>query len=177
MGVTVIVALSAERGAGKTTLAAAIAADLSAVHARVSGWLASRIEEQGRVPTADALREAGEHAAANPASLVEEVLAFYRWQPGRGLIFDAVRHSGVLDALRKYVAPQPVLHVALTLDREAIEGRLARRGDTAQVEAGRSHSTEAQVPSLIAAGDVVLDAASKVDVLVDRVRRSCQALR
>lgn len=174
---TVVVALSAERGTGKTTLAVAAAAALKATHARVSNWLAHQLAEQGCEPTADALRQAGALAAADPRTLVAAVLAYNGWRPGRAVIFDAVRHTEVLAALRGHVAPQPVLHVALTLDPGRLAGRLVGRGDAADVRASTGHSTEAQVPSLVTAADLTLDAALSVNDLVDRLRRSCQALR
>jgi dephospho-CoA kinase len=177
MGMTASVALTAERGTGKTTLGAAAAVALDAAHVRVSSWLAHRLAEVGHTPTAGALREAGELAAADPRALVADVLAHHDWRPGRAFVFDAVRHEEVLTALREHVAPQPVLHVALVLHPRSLANRLADRGDADEVSAGAGHSTEAQVPSLVAAADLVLDATLGVDVLVEQLRRACQALR
>lgn len=172
-----VVALSAERGVGKTTLAAPAAAALGAVHARVSGWLAHRLTEQGIDPTPEALRAAGEQAAADPPRLVQQVLAHYGWRSGTPLVFDAVRHSEVLIALREQAAPQPVLLVALVLDPAQLASRLTGRGDAADVAGGAGHSTERQVPALVDGADLTLDAALPVGELVRRLEASVQALR
>lgn len=172
-----VVALSAERGAGKTTLAAPAAAALGAVHARVSGWLAHGLVEQGLDPTPEALRAAGEQAAADPSGLVRQVLAHHGWRSGTPLVFDAVRHREVLIALREQAAPQPVLHVALVLDPAQLACRLAGRGDAAGVAGGAGHSTELQVPALVGGADLVLDAALPVGELVRRLKTGVQALR
>lgn len=172
-----VLALSAERGAGKTTLAAAAAASLGAVHASVSGWLAYRLAEKGLAPTPDALRAAGARAAADPDVLVRQVLAHYRWRPGTFLVFDAVRHHHVLTALREQVKPQPLLHVALLLGEPRLVCRRAGRGDAVEVAAGTGHSTERHVPELVAEADLALDASLPVAELVRRLIQATESLR
>jgi len=175
VGVTVV-ALSAERGAGKSTVAAALAAG-GARHASVSRWLVARLSNAGEEATADSLRRAGAEAALDPDGLVRGVLDAAGWRPGQPAVFDAIRHARVLAALRAAVAPQRVLHVALTLGADERNRRLAERGDSDAVAAGSRHSTEVDVPWLIAVADIRLDAALPVEELFARIAEAAQALR
>lgn len=168
MGVTSI-ALTAARGAGKTTLAIAAAERLGARYISVSGWLAAQLEARGTAVTPDALRAVGEEAARDPALLVERCLRYAGWRPGESVVFDAIRHVSVLVALRAALAPESVFHVALVLSADARGARLVGRGDVASVESGRGHSTESEVPSLVRAADLVLDSGPTVQDLVLRI--------
>jgi hypothetical protein len=163
------IALTAERGTGKTTLAIAAAERLGARHISVSGWLTAHLEACGIASTSDALRAAGEEAASDPARLVEQSLRYSGWRPGESVVFDAIRHKDVLVALRAIVAPNPVFHVAVVLGENARVARLVRRGDVAAVEFGRGHSTEIEIPALVRAADFVLDGGLTVDELILRI--------
>lgn len=165
----IIIALTAHRGAGKTTLADAIVERVGARHLRVSDWLADQLGVAGQPVTPDALREVGELAAMDPEALVERSLAWSGWAGGEPLIFDSVRHTGVLAALRARPAPTRVLHVGLTVPELERKMRLDARGDAEQVLAGALHSTEADVPALLLHADLVLDTSLPTSMLLERL--------
>lgn len=164
-------ALTAERGAGKSTLAAEAARVLGARHVSVSGWLRATLVAAGEADGPDELRAVGARAAADPGRLVQDALSHAGWSPGEAVLFDAVRHVEVLTALRTAVAPDAVVHVALALPNSARLRRLTGRGDAHAALGGAEHSTEAQVSALIHAADHVLDAQRSVTELVNDLRR------
>lgn len=172
-----LIALTAERGAGKTTFATAVARTLGARHMSVSRWLRDVLIEQGLEPSPGRLRSAGEQAARAPDVLVEDVLAHFGWTPGELAVFDAVRHYEVLRALRQRVRPERVLLVALAVTPEEVDRRLSARGDAADVAAGQDHSTERQVPSLMSSADLILDGATPLPLLIRTLDGVIQSLR
>lgn len=160
------VALSAERGTGKSTLASVATRALGLRYVSVSGWLAHVLQQRGVTAGPDELRAAGEAAALDPARLVADCLRHACWAPGEPVLFDAVRHVEVLAALRETLARGRVLHVGLTLPPSERLARLSGRGDAPTAVSGVRHSTERQVPDLLLLADALLDASHPVATLV-----------
>lgn len=115
------------------------------------------------------MRLAGERAAADPDFLVGAVLSYAGWTPADPLVFDAVRHHDMLEALREAVEPTPVLHVALTLSDRERRRRLTARGDLVDVLLGDRHSTEEQVSDLIDSAHLRLDGPHPVKLLLAEI--------
>lgn len=175
MAVNAVVALSGAKGTGKTELAAKLAVRLGCPHASVSSYISATLIATGaEEPCPQLLRQSGELLARNPDAMVRLVLAHYNWIPETALVFDAVRHSEVLSALRREVAPQSVLHVGLRIPEHVRESRLRSR-NREPFDAGLDrHSTEAQVPALVSASDLILDGTQTQDQLVSDI---CRELR
>jgi len=177
LDVTGIVALSAAQGTGKTELATALATRLDGPHASVSAYITSVLQLEGHDPSPQLLRERGEQLAHDPTDLVSRVLSNCDWTSGSGLVFDSIRHQEVLAALAAWVAPQPVLHVALLVSEEERVARLRARNREPYDPGLTNHSTEVQVPELVSAADLVLDGTGSIDQMVSTVLETLAELR
>ena len=164
-----VIALSAAQGTGKTALADELAIRLGGAHASVSEYLMSRLGEGGQTPTPALLRQLGESLAEDPSALVQECLAHCGWIRGTSLVFDSIRHTEVLDALRVEVDPQVVTHVGLEVPPGIRLSRLRARGREPVDQMHEAHSTERQVPALVAGSDLLLDGTAPVDQLASEV--------
>lgn len=172
-----IVALSAAQGTGKTELASALANHLDVPHASVSAYITSVLQTEGIAPSPQLLRERGEQLALDPADLVGAVLGYANWASGNGLVFDSIRHQEVLTALAVWVAPQPVLHVALVVSEDEREARLRARNREPYDPRLANHSTEIQVPELVSAADLLLDGTGSIDQMASSVLEALSELR
>lgn len=166
------IALAGARGSGKSTVAHQLALNTGALHIRVSAWLRSVAGEQGRAVSAAALRAVGEDAARNPTQLVDDVLAYAGWDGRQDIIFDAIRHVEVLNALAERLGVTPCL-IFLDLEVQERETRLLSRGDLSAVRAGDGHSTESQLESIRELSDHIIDAGGTVHSIVSEVLIGC----
>jgi len=171
MGLTSI-AVAGPRGAGKSAVARELAAETGAFHAKVSSWLRDVLATEGRPATADNLRALGEKVANDPAVLVDQVLEHVGWTLGAPVIFDAIRHVEVLEALRRRLSPHPLLFVFMELEQEQRRERLEARGDATDVLASEHHSTESQIDVLRELADVRLSTGAPLPLLTAQLRQA-----
>ena len=172
-----IVVLSGPVGAGKSTLAANLAAHYGAAHVRTRDLMAIRGVRTGIAPPGDRAglqahgdrldtETGGTWVAEDLAELVEERDdGFY--------VVDGVRTADQVEALRRGFG-RDIVHLHLDAPRDELAARYERRREGSEIEELASYeevarnATEANVTSLAADADVAIDSkrCSPFDVLV-----------
>lgn len=154
-----LIVLSGPIGVGKTTFGNALIDLFGAKRIATRGWL---LAKTGCLNERGPLQQAGEaqDASTGGAWVAEVVADAMTNDPGELLLLDAARIEGQVRALRARYAGS-VFHVHLNADQEELGRRYAARKselkEFATYEEAQRHGTEAQVGTLAAIADVVLE--------------------
>jgi cytidylate kinase/transcriptional regulator with XRE-family HTH domain len=149
----IVLALSGKIGSGKTTLSQELADALGWKRASFGEYVRAYAKSQGLDENSrDVLQAVGQSLVEKDAvEFCRSVLAHFGWTSGEPLVIDGVRHTAVVDALRKIVAPLDLRVVFVDVSEKT---RLKRIRDTdrdvvermSEIEA---HATEREVPDIV----------------------------
>src|SRR5262245_6041940 len=124
-----IIAFAGRMGAGKSSVSAAVAADLNWKFASFGGFVRKTATSRGVQHTRESLQAIGEELEANdPAAFCRLVLREAGWNVGESAVVEGIRHVSILNILKSLVAPQPVFLVYLEAHEEVRRARLQERG-------------------------------------------------
>jgi dephospho-CoA kinase len=154
---TAVVCLSGEIASGKTTVAQALAEQLSDVAVRSFGDVVrNRARSQGKPLDRATLQATGlELVAAGWKSFVDALLEDV--SPSVSvLVVEGIRHREAIEELQRRFSGDSFVTVFLKLEPAAQRNRLERRGESL---AGRDHAIEASLPEVEALADLVIDGA------------------
>lgn len=143
-----IVAFAGRVGAGKSSVAVALAADLGWHFASFGSFVRKIATNRGIEHTRDSLQVIGEELEANdPGGFCRGVLDDAGWYPGESAVVEGVRHVRIWETLKDMVAPQPIFLVYLEAPEELRRARLQERGaqEANYLEKVEAHSTERDV--------------------------------
>jgi transcriptional regulator with XRE-family HTH domain/dephospho-CoA kinase len=160
-------------GSGKSTISAEVARALGWPRASFGDYLRTVAKSNGFGESREVLQELG-------ASLVEKgaeefcraVLAHYQWNAGEPLVVDGIRHTEVVEALRRLVAPLELRLIFLDVDDTTRRDRLRQIDEDTPTKRQlvEAHRTEEQVNErLPALADLRLPGNQPVAQLVSTV--------
>jgi cytidylate kinase len=172
-----IIAFAGRMGAGKSSVSAALAADLGWRFASFGGFVRQTASSRGVEHTRESLQAIGEELeASDPAKFCRSVLDNAGWQPGESAVVEGIRHVRVWATLRDLVAPQPILLIYLDASQDLRRARLQERGaqEANYMDRVEDHSTERDVISEIPLlADLVLSTeGEEIAELVSTIKRN-----
>jgi len=144
-----IVALSSRMGAGKSTLARALAEEFCWPRVSFGDYVRGVARDRGMDESLPTLQNLGEVLVeADAGSFAAAVLSSVNWKSGA--VVDGIRHVEVLDAIRRVVSPLPVFLIYVHSEESSRIRRLLERGMThGEIQAADAGSTEAQVKIIL----------------------------
>lgn len=148
MSQATIVAFAGRIGAGKSSVAKALADHLGWRLASFGAYIRIVASGRGLSPSRESLQAVGEELeAADATALCRAVLHAASWQAGQPLVIEGIRHVRVLEILKAVVAPQPLVFVYLEADDDERRSRLRDRGtgEADRLEDVEAHPTEQDV--------------------------------
>lgn len=114
--------------------------------------LCAVISRRKRFPwrPAVALQRLGESLVnEKPKEFCRAVLDQAKWEPGKGVVVDGIRHAAIVNVLREIAAPAELLLVYVAAPDSLREARVQRReGLDVPLDLLDSHSTESEVETL-----------------------------
>ena len=147
-----VIGFAGRIGSGKSTLSNEVAKRLGWRRASFGDYLRTLAKSSGLDESREVLQYLG-------ASLIDKgvddfcraVLTHYGWNAGEPLVIDGIRHTEVVESLRKLVAPLDLRVVFLEVEDEQRLKRLNAQDErTAEnLELVEGHATEQQVKSLL----------------------------
>ena len=164
----VVVGIGGASGAGKTTLARALAERHAVRRASFSDVLRRDAAVRGLEPTRRNLQDLGlERIDLGWPSFVTAVTGLLGWPPVRPAVIEGFRHTDAVNCCSIATGNVPLLFVYLAADQATRELRLTRR--QFQSEATRScideHEVESEAGTLDAIADLVLRPAPIPDLM------------
>lgn len=169
---TILICFAGRIGSGKTTLSKAVANNLRWPRASFGDYVRMEALRQGLNEPRKVLQRIGASLVEDPNKFCHLVLKQVSWKPGQNLIIDGIRHSKILDSLRKLTDPSEVFLVFVTTEEQAIRKRFAeenpfREDDLLSFEA---HSTETEVKSSLSAeASLIVDGTRPVNILAREI--------
>lgn len=153
------IVVSGSPGSGKSTLANNLAHHLGWLSVSFGQYVRSIAERRQITPTRGNLQELGESLASQGWSRFSiEVLNYFGWSRGLGVVIEGVRHIEVFEALQEIIKPMPIKWLFLEVSASELESRLASRGTgEASSEQMQHHSTEQQVASFKDTASLIID--------------------
>jgi cytidylate kinase len=144
-----IIALSSSIGAGKSSVARALAEYFGIPRISCGDYVREVAQQRGIDTSRVGLQELGESLVEiDPRDFSRAVLARGNWKAGA--VIDGVRHFEIYEALQQLAAPLPVLLVYVEVDEAVRLQRLAERGmSPEEINASGAHSTEVQVRDVL----------------------------
>ncbi len=174
-----VIGLSGKLGSGKSSLAS-ILADRSGWRRAAFGDYLRHLASQRRTGMDRAsLQQLGdEQIALGWDQFCSNVLAYFNWKPGQGLVVEGIRHIAAVDTLSSLIAPQRFFLVYLALEETLRRNRLIQRdGVDALFPSLEGHSSEAQVTeALPRAAALILDASQSLEELAEEVWESLETM-
>jgi dephospho-CoA kinase len=171
-----IVGLSSRMGAGKSTIARALAERLGIPRVSFGDYVRELARSRGLQQSRTVLQELGESLVQDgPERFVRGVLSKVPFQDGA--VIDGIRHVEILKAIRNAVSPLTVALVYVETEEGVRIRRLIERGMRLdEIEAADRHSTEKQVSGPLRASAVLevrgdSDTAKAVDAIVEWVEK------
>lgn len=118
------------------------------------------------------LQEIGASLAENPDQFCLSLLGQVGWKVGQNLVVDGIRHTKIMNALRRVTDPSRVFLVFVKVDEGVRKKRLSDDKDAGKQTAPEheAHTTEADVKIVLPAmADLVADGARPVPDLVNHI--------
>jgi dephospho-CoA kinase len=170
---SLILAFAGSIGSGKSTLAQGVADALSWPVASFGSYVREIARQQGREESREVLQSLGATLiAAGEEAFCQAVLTAAGWEPGQSLVIEGVRHTEVVTALRRVVAPTPLKLVYIAVAEDIRQARLQTRANADAVHLPQidTHSTEIQVKAVLAElADLTVDGARTREELVEEI--------
>jgi transcriptional regulator with XRE-family HTH domain/cytidylate kinase len=144
----IVLAFSGKMGSGKSTLAREVAHALGWPRASFGDYLREVAKSQGLEESREVLQELGVRLVEkDPEEFCQAVLTYCGWQSGEPLVIEGIRHTSIVEALGRLVAPLPVRLVFIDVSDEVRLKRLEKSEGSVQgrVKMLESHSTEKDV--------------------------------
>lgn len=169
---TILICFAGRIGSGKTTVSKVVADTLKWQRASFGDCVRMEAFRQGLDESRQVLQRLGESLVEDPDKFCRLLLKKYSWKPGQNLIIDGIRHSKILDSLRKLTDPSEVFLVFVSTDEKIIKKRFAeenplRKDDLMSIEA---HSTETEVKTILPAkSSLIVDGARPIKILVKEI--------
>ena len=164
-----IVAFAGRIGAGKSSVAKALADHLGWKLASFGAYVRTVASSRGLSLSRETLQAIGEELeAADATALCRAVLDAASWKPEEPLVIEGIRHVRVLEILKTIVVPHHLVFVYLEADEERRRSRLRDRGsgEADRLDAVEAHPTEKDVlTNLPKLADLVLSSASGLSEL------------
>ena len=165
---SLLVCLSGQIGAGKSSVRHALASELEWRHASFGDYLRSKIEQAGGDPTSrEALQDLGKtEIESDSVGFCERVLASGGFRKGENFLIDGVRHIDVLRILRELSQPSATKLLFLGTTDDVRRSRVASRADHADFSRAEEHAVESEVRDGVRGiADVVIDANPAIEVV------------
>jgi cytidylate kinase len=148
MSTNPIVAFAGRIGAGKSSVAAAVATAFGWKFASFGGVVRKTATSRGVEHSRESLQELGEELeASDPAMFCRAVLDDAGWSAGEPVVVEGIRHVRIWETLKNLVAPQPIFLVYIEASEELRRARLQERDaqETINLKRAEAHSTERDV--------------------------------
>jgi adenylate kinase family enzyme len=144
-----ILALSSRIGAGKSTLARALAERFGIPRISFGDYVRTVAQQRGLDESRRTLQDLGESLVeADPIDFTRAVLEKGDWKSGA--VIDGVRHLVIYESLQELVAPLPVLLIYVEVEESIRLNRLVARGlNLVEIKIADAHPTEAQVRGVL----------------------------
>jgi dephospho-CoA kinase len=144
-----VIALSSRIGAGKSTIARALAERLGWPRVSFGDYVREVARNQGMEESRTVLQEVGESLVKEDAAgFTRAVLSRVNFKSGA--VVDGVRHMEILHALEGLAAPLAVYLIYVDTAETTRIQRLTERGMAAdEIKVADSHSTEVQVRGVL----------------------------
>lgn len=159
-----IICFSGGIGSGKSTLSLELSKKIGWKATSFGNFLRNLAFERKLDPSRENLQFLGEEMISNGTdNFCNSVLRFCNWVQIENLIIDGIRHSEILESIKRTTKPSNVFLVYIELDLADRSSRLPEqeKNKLAQYE---THSTELQVKSnLKKLSDLIIDGNQSVD--------------
>lgn len=170
----IVIGIAGKIGSGKSTFSEELANGLGWPRASFGDFLRNVAKSRGLEESREVLQELGaSFIERGPNEFCRALLAHYKWNSGEPLIIDGIRHTEVVDELRRLVAPLELRIIYLEVDDKTRFERLKQLDETMEretLELVESHRTEEQVKDrLPALADLRLPGDQSVSKLVSKV--------
>lgn len=170
----IVLGIAGKIGSGKSTLSEELARGLGWPRASFGDFLRNVAKSRGLEESREVLQELGESFIERGANeFCRAVLAHYKWNSGEPLIIDGIRHTEVVEELRRLVAPLELRIIYLDVDDKTRFERLKQLDENMEqdkLELVESHRTEEQVKDrLPALADLRLPGDQSISELVSKV--------
>jgi len=169
---SIIVGFAGKIGSGKTTISAAVAEALDWPRVSFGDYVRGVARERGLGESREVLQEIGASLVKNPDEFCLSLLGQVGWKPGKNLVVDGIRHTKIMDALRRVTRPSRVFLVFVKVDERVRGKRLLDDRDAGKQTAPEyeAHTTEADVKTVLpATADLMADGARPVPDLVNQI--------
>lgn len=169
---TILICFAGRIASGKTTLSQAVAQTFKWPRASFGDRVRIEARRKGFNESREVLQKIGEALIEEPDDFCNMLLEHVAWKPGRHLVIDGLRHTTVLNSLRRLTTPSEVLLVLVETGEQTLEKRLAKRGvlEGYQLSDLEAHSTEREVleafPDM---ADLIVDGTLPVKTLVGEI--------
>jgi len=164
-----IICLAGGIATGKTTVADVLQDALPGSVVRSFGDVVRRLAEaEGLPPERAILQELGLRLITQGWTTFVDALLENLPQADT-VIIDGVRHVDAVHEVRRQLPKTPIHLILLTADRTTVIGRLAARGEPAEI---LHHITEREMASVAAGADLEIDTTTLPEEIVSRILRS-----
>lgn len=175
----IIIGIAGGVGAGKTTFALSLAAELGGISTSFGDYIRSEAIRQSLGTSREELQSIGESLIQSIGyeALLRRVLTQAGWNGMGILVLEGVRHLQIANLLRKTMPDHHVVLVFLALDGDARTRRVSER-EAMNIDIGTvdAHPTEKEVPLLRDVADLVLDGQLPIPILVMSTRQKLAAM-
>jgi bifunctional DNA-binding transcriptional regulator/antitoxin component of YhaV-PrlF toxin-antitoxin module len=116
-------------GSGTSVIAARAASILGWPLASFGNYVRAEAARRGLNLVRRELQDVGMDLVRDPSSFCRAVVAQSRWRPGQSIIVDGLRHSGILDELKRVLHSCQIVQIMLLADDGSRETRLREQGE------------------------------------------------
>lgn len=170
---TILICFAGRIASGKTTLSQAVAENLEWPRVGFGDCVRMEARRKGLDETRNVLQNIGESLVEDPDEFCRLLLQRISWEPGCHMVIEGIRHTRILDSLRRITAPSKVLLIFIETKEQILKSRLAERYKQKKEEGLlglESHSTEREVlTNLPDAADLIVDGSRSVEILVRQI--------
>ena len=160
-------------GSGKSTISTAVAEVLGWPRTGFGDYVRALAAQRGLPEDRQSLQRLGESLVnEKPGEFCRMVLDQAKWEPGKSLVVDGIRHAAIVSALREMVAPAELLLVFVAVPDSLREARVRRRDgqDHVPLDLLDSHSTESDVERLLSKmADLTVEGNGPTEVLASEI--------